>query len=422
MFKFSTLAFSFVLLCLQGLNAQIKSHSFSLLGAKGHASETHNVVGKRSLSDDRPQLIVHQNYEQDSGKWRTFRDTTHTTYYTNGMVSSERNVFPSDWGTYENYNEYQYDGAGRLIKEVYFSIDPNTSKYDTSSITEYKYERDILIERTYSWRSPGTTTWEDWNQSRYDYLLQSGTDMVSSVVTESRSKDDLNWSKEQRIFIEYGADSKPKKLTLEIWDQDESRFIEGAVYDTISWRTWVKNDHQVEKGEFNMVEGSVMFLGGGRMRLRRTYDSKGNNTAEYTYFINTTDSVLSEGTKYEYTYDSEGRTLSRNETNWSEDSMRYLPYQINYYYDYYAPTALSCEKLNVTATLFPNPATDVITFIFSGETTSQLQLIDMVKGQIVHAQTITSAEPVSIESLPSGTYIYTIQNGQNKFQGTLLKQ
>lgn len=389
------------------IQAQQKSKAFQLPSTTTKKESPVNQVQKRSLNEDRPQRIVRSQWDQDSADFLYFKDTTHVTYYTNGLTSSERVVFPNAWGTYTNYTEYLYNGDGNLIKETYFTVNQDGTK-DTSSVLEYDYENDILVFKRYLWRNPSSTVWEDFEESRFTYTLKPNTNLVSQVILEFRSKNDPTWEKQQRTSFEYQSNGLPKKLTLDMWDSDEQKYVQAGVYDTIVWHKWIKNHHQLEDVEFSMVEGAVIFLGMGRIRMRAQYDQQGNKIKETTHFINGTDSVLSDATQHIFTYDSEGRSLTQLEKYWDSESDAYINQSFYEYFDYYTPTALKTRNLNLNASVYPVPTTDKLFVTFSGETQARLILREMSSGKITLETEIYSGEGVSIIEMNSGIYTYEL--------------
>lgn len=402
------------------VNAQHKIKPFQIASQAVSNNHQPSNIQKRSVSEDRPQRIVRSQYDQDSADFLYFKDTTHVTYYTNGLQSSERVVFPNALGTYTNYTEYLYNGGGNMIKETYFTVNKDGSK-DTSSVTAYDYDNDILVFKRYLWRNPSSTVWEDFEESRFTYTLKPNTNLVSQVTQEFRSNNDPAWEKQQRTSFEYQSNGLPKKLTLEFWDSEEKKYSQAGVYDTIVWHKWIKNHHQLDDVEFSMVEGSVIFLGMGRIRLRAQYDTYGNKTQETTYLINGSDSVLSDATQNIFTYDSKGRTLTQLEKYWDSESEAYINQSFYEYFDYYTPTALKTHNLNLNASVYPVPTTDQLFVTFSGETKAQLMLREMSSGKIILESEICSGEGVSIVELNAGIYTYELHTPQGVAVGKWIK-
>lgn len=403
-----------------GAQAQNKFNPLQLGLKRAPLHQEEVSIVKRSINEDRPQRIVRSQWDMDSMDWLYFKDTTHKTYYTNGFESSERVVFPNSWGTYTTYTEFMYDGAGRLTKETYFTVNEDGSK-DTSSVTEYTYDSDILVFKRYLWRSSGSTEWEEAEETRYSYELVPNTDLVSVATAESRSSNEPLWAKEQRTFFEYNSSGFPSKLRLEVWDEDDERFIEAGVYDTIVWHKWVKNDHTLEYSEPAMVEGLVIFLGMGRMRFRSIYDEHNNLVQDYTYYVNATDSVLSEASQNVYTYDSEGRTLTQLEKYWDSDEEDYINESYYEYFDYYSPTALELKKVELTGSVYPNPVADELHIRFNQGESAQLVLKEMHTGREVYSKSVESNEAIQLEGLSSGMYLYHLKNNAGIISGKLIK-
>ena len=402
------------------VSAQQKIKPFQMASQVASKNQQPSNIQKRSVSEDRPQRIVRSQWNQDSADFLYFKDTTHRAYYTNGLQSSDRVVYPNAVGEFTTYTEFMYNGDGNLIKETYFTVNGDGTK-DTSSVTEYDYKNDILVFQRYLWRNSSSTVWEDFEETRFSYELKPGTDLVSRVTMEFRTKDEPAWEKQQRTLFEYQTNGLPKKLTLEFWDSDEQKYMQAAVYDTIVWHKWIKNQPQLEDIEFVMVEGSVIFLGMGRIRLRAQFDEHGNKIQETTYFLNGTDSVMSDATQNVFIYDSEGRTLTQLEKYWDSESDAYINQSFYEYFDFYTPTALKNQKISLNAAVYPNPAADQLFVTFSGETKAHLILRELNSGKVLLESDLYSGEGVSIIGLNTGIYTYELQTPEGVQFGKCIK-
>jgi hypothetical protein len=402
------------------VNAQQKIKPFQMASQVASKNQQPSNIQKRSVNEDRPQRIVRSQWNQDSADFLYFKDTTHRAYYTNGLQSSDRVVYPNAVGQFTTYTEFMYNGDGNLIKETYFTVNGDGTK-DTSSLTEYDYVNDILVFTRYLSRNSSSTVWEDFEENRFSYELKPGTDLVSRVVKEYRTKDYPTWVKQQRTSFDYQSNGLPKKLKLEFWDSDEEKYMEAGVYDTIIWHKWIKNEHQLEDAEFTMVEGSIFFLGTGRIRLRAQFDKYGNKTQESTYSLHGTDSVMSDATQNIFTYDSKGRALTQLEKYWDSDTEAYLNQSYYEYFDYFTPTALKNLKINLNAAVYPNPAVDQLFVTFSGETKAHLILRELSSGKVLLESDLYSGEGVSIIGLNTGIYTYELQTLEGAQFGKCIK-
>ena len=402
------------------VNAQHKIKPFQI--ASQAASNNHQPLNiqKRSVNEDRPQRIVRSQWNQDSADFLYFKDTTYRAYYTNGLQSSDRVVYSNNMGLSNTYTEFMYNGDGNLIKETSFTVNGDGTK-DTSSVSEYDYENDILVFTRSQFRNSSNTGWEDFEENRFLYELKPGTDLVSRVTQEYRTKDYPTWGNQQRTSFEYQTNGLPKKLTLEFWDSDKEKFMEAGVYDTIIWHKWIKNHHQLEDAEFAMVEGYIFFLGTGRIRLRAQFDEYGNKTQESTYSLNGSDSVLSDATQNILTYDSKGRTLTQLEKYWNSDTVAYINQSYYEYFDYYTPTALKNDKISLNAAVYPIPAADQLFVTFSGETKAHLILRELSSGKVLLESNLYSGEGVSIIGLNPGIYTYELHTPQGAQFGKCIK-
>ncbi len=402
-------------------HAQSKMDNWDFVKKEKNPNTKNASLLKRSLNQDRPQRIVRSQWDTDSADWLFYKDTTFNTYYTNGQQSSERVVFPSEWSTYTTYTEYMYDGAGRMIRETYFTVKDEDGSKDTSSMTDYIYKGDVLQSQIYKWRSEGSTEWEEIEETRHTASFVPNTDLVATVYTEFRSSDNPIWEKQQRVFFEYNSDGTPKKITMEMWEESEQNYLQAAVYDSIVWKNWIKNDHTLENSEFIMVEGSVIFLGMGRIRLRCVYDEHDNIEKEITYFLNQTDSIISDGTLNTYTYDAQGRTLTQLEKYWDEDEMDYVNESYFEFFDYYAPTALDIDNIDFSAIVYPNPAQDKLHIKLEGLNNAQLVIRDLITGKSLINTEIQSEYNLWLEGFHSGMYTYEIHSEKAVRSGKWIK-
>jgi len=402
-------------------HAQSKMGNWDFVKKEKNPNTKNASLLKRSSDQDRPQRIVRSQWNNDSADWLYFKDTTFKSYYTNGLQSSERVVFPSEWSTYTTYTEYMYDGAGRMIRETYFTVKDEDGSKDTSSMTDYIYNGDVLQSQIYKWRSAGSTEWEEIEETRHTASFVPNTDLVATVYTEFRSSDNPIWEKQQRLFFEYNSKGAPNKITKEMWEESEQNYLQAAVYDSIVWKNWIKNDHTLENSEYIMVEGSVLFLGMGRIRLRCVYDEHDNIEKEITYFLNQTDSIISDGTLNTYTYDAQGRTLTQLEKYWDEDEMDYVNESYFEFFDYYAPTALDIDNIDFSANVYPNPAQDKLYIKLEGLNIAQLVIRDLITGKSLINTEIQSEYNLSLEGFHSGMYTYEIHSEKGVRSGKWIK-
>lgn len=402
-------------------HAQSKMGNWDFVKKEKNPNTKNALLLKRSSDLDRPQRIVRSQWDNDSADWLYFKDTTFKSYYTNGQQSSERVVFPSEWGTYTTYTEYMYDGAGRMIRETYFTVKDEDGSKDTSSMTDYIYNGDVLQSQIYKWRSEGSTEWEEIEETRHTASFVPNTDLVATVYTEFRSSDNPVWEKQQRLFFEYNSKGAPNKITMEMWEESEQNYLQAAVYDSIVWKNWIKNDHTLENSEYILVEGSVLFLGMGRIRLRCVYDEHDNIEKEITYFLNQTDSIISDGTLNTYTYDAQGRTLTQLEKYWDEDEMDYVNESYFEFFDYYAPTALDIDNIDFSANVYPNPAQDKLHIKLEGLNNAQLVIRDLITGKSLVNTEIESEYNLSLEGFNSGMYTYEIHSEKGVRSGKWIK-
>ena len=170
-----------------------------------------------------------------------------------------------------------------------------------------------------------------------------------------------------------------------------------------------------------MVEGSVLFLGMGRIRLRCVYDEHDNIEKEITYFLNQTDSIISDGTLNTYTYDAQGRTLTQLEKYWDEDEMDYVNESYFEFFDYYAPTALDIDNIDFSANVYPNPAQDQLHIKLEGLNNAQLVIRDLITGKSLINTEIQSEYNLSLEGFHSGMYTYEIHSEKGVRSGKWIK-
>lgn len=86
------------------------------------------------------------------------------------------------------------------------------------------------------------------------------------------------------------------------------------------------------------------------------------------------------------------------------------------------PTGISGYSLRNSSVVYPNPATDNISFYLPASITSAYISIRDIRGQTLLHNTIKNNGSVNIATLPGGLYIVTIQSDQYLKMEKLIKQ
>ena len=268
---------------------------------------------------------------------------------------------------YASKQEYTYDNNNYLVSWLYSVWDNQGSEWKTNSKSEYTNDDEgkLLNELEYSWNA------------------QSG-----------------EWELEGKILCDYDGNGRLVTKSFFHWDETAS--------------DWVGNyqDEYVYDAEGNVAEfydhdwddesGGWVFYGMGSLTFDNSYAFDDLilpfENEEMEDGVNIFTHMLTEAVFSEY-----------NGSSWEDDENVKL---------YYSSMEVGIrENQQLTATVYPNPATDYVTFrLDNGPQKMQLEIIDMY-GKIVLSQELFNGGQVMVQQLKPAFYFYRLID-VNKVVGT----
>jgi hypothetical protein len=289
-------------------------------------------------------------------------------------------LYTATWGSGKVYTGHSYSsGAESIVYQNIVAVhnEEYFNPYDLVGSSEDFFAGgafNILLQ-------PAYTDYEMHHVFYNEEMVYAGTTYVQQIV-----KDDAN--NEISEIIKLGATEIAK-----------------TVYKQLANGGWSKTEYEM---------GVVTF------QTTKEYDSHGLLIREYR--IGTDD-----GGKFEYEttyvieYDTQGRPTKCTKTR-TETETGYAHVEGETYTEWVVKGSTGIESIATSSlSVYPNPATDyiVIDNIFAG---TDITISD-VSGRTVYKQTAAgNKETLSVASLAKGIYLLTLQTGNNKSVGKIIKK
>ncbi len=351
-------------------------------------------------------------YDTDLGEnWSGDKYLSTYTYDDNGNISAylefSWNETAGEWYTDAYYRElYTYDDDGNITQ--YIASEGVSGTWTPLEKGEATYnDYGYVTKDNYVYNS-NTSSWDKLSV----YAKSYDSNGYLTMLTVS-SRDDVNsdWS------VMYGlitsTDSDHHILSYAAYDGDPND----------------SNSNIGEKGFWTYTNGNISTV------EYQVEDESGNWYAEdrNEYFYDTNysisqilmPSISNECFKPETEVNSEFSNKITEFYNYDidEESGNLIATEkFTYIYtDLTTPTSIE-EAEEVSIKLYPNPAYNNVTISFSStNNTANIQLFDMV-GKVVLDKEISSEEPINIENLKSGIYLYNIVVDGKSQSGKLFKK
>lgn len=302
---------------------------------KSRIDNKHVTVITNAYSDGKLASLSYAEDEQTTVS-RTF------TYNAAGLVSSMSESIksgPMDDGEYFEYSVeymYEYDGAGRLVKEM----------IDEYSVIEYEYDSYGNLTKT-----TNRNAWGDYAViSVYENTLDSENRVIKSIITES---DNFTGAEDITYTVSYTYDTEGRVATETYEDEDGTSVI-SYTYDSYGNAVEIEMSEMSERSYESVFEwvydadGNVVSMrqeeSDGSVYLNE-YDKFGNVTKhtvqmdgdtvrEIVFSCNEAGAVVREEYYYdgvlentvEYFYDSEGREIKTVRKEVAYDAVETVEY------------------------------------------------------------------------------------------------
>jgi hypothetical protein len=324
--------------------------------------------------------------------------------------------------TLRNQNQMVYlrDAHNHYNGWVYHQWNENTTKWDTAKgwyqKFEYNYLGDITEAHVYSsdWQHPGTWIVTD---EKYD-LNPDGSIKLMRIYDSKGALTDsvvLNWNSYNKAFIDHYGEYSPaaggdKQDLIRWYNKDQSGnwtltqsldakydangnvLNKAGFYNDNGTRTDYKYTYAYGTDGVKMLEVDSVLQSGTwhesyRYDLSRVYDT--NNKLVSESFTEKDNGVITNGSKYEYTYEVETSI---------------------------APVAQS------HISLFPNPAVNSVCYMIPGTSGNARISVCDVTGRVLKTEIQNTAQgSIDLSACQPGTYFILIHTGNASYSARVIK-
>lgn len=387
------------------------------------------------------------------------------------------------WGTH-NKLQYEYDGSGRMILSTHYNFDPGTNDivpdyqnqytYDNlnrfSEIIRYNWNVDssdfILSHKhvysygtnqlvdtllRYNWYSYSST----WGEITRKFYTYNSSDLLTLELT--RGWDFINsvWVNGQKTEYVYNSNNK---LTLKLthhWQSNNwfsggketftytsNNLVDTATIftkdaSTNSFKPFLKKGFLYDAQDRMVDQTDVMWNSAQSIWYifdRTTYQYNNDNdiseimryqgdfTVPWIRKIPTYNTQISESELKlppQFSFNkmktgTDGHTFRISDSTWHSNYTETL-----YYSDIYV--SIADIEISNEVTVYPNPASQFITFKTAHHTGNVSLLIMTINGAVVMNKQITPNEMVALNALSTGQYVYQLFDGKKHYTGTFIK-
>ncbi|MGM0619751.1 MAG: T9SS type A sorting domain-containing protein [Bacteroidota bacterium] len=424
--------------------------------------QTQNVL--KPIIDASNLLLKHseaKNYL--TGNNELFLKNAAATQKIDSTVMRGRVAGETEW-EYLWKEEFHWD-ASHQSTWIEKEWDENSGNLYVSAETVTEYDNEGRVEVLYnSYRNePGEDLFLEGKMvPEYD------SERLESVQYFASEDDGENWLLELEVFYTYN--NSGKLIEIEYWNLEDSDLLL-SMRNTMSYN---ESGQQTQSQTFYMMEGEEVLFS----ETDFEYNNSGQLVNEIDWSLNLTTLQLEKSSRTATEYNALGDILAETYFNWDESSETWLeddkdeytyntidfsdvlfPYSVFMYefigvempnftgkavaeingytwvdndwvqvenqIFYYSSIDASNVELteNNDFTVYPNPATDYITFSWAGNQQHLLLEVFKVDGVKMLEQQVSSGQNIQLENLESGVYLYKMKNeNETLFSGKLVKQ
>jgi hypothetical protein len=409
-------------------------------------------ISQKALYHKLDSLIETSN---DFGPWVT-QNKLEYEYDSSGrmMLSNHYSKDPTTNDIVPNYQmQYTYDHLNRFSELFNYDWNNDSSDYILSEKFVYSYGTNQLVDTIvgYNW-NPNNSIWFEVSQKTYTY---DQSDLLILNLTLGMDIINQVWKNSKKIESVYNSNKKLERKSTLSWDSNswDSTRKEINTYTSnnlIDTTTFFNKDASTNSLKPYLKRG---FLYDTQDRIVDQTDVWWNNAQSFWYIFDrmtyqyNNDNDISEIMRYQGdftvpwirripTYNSQipeselklppNYSFNKMKTGtdghmfWLSDSSWHSNYtETLYYSDLY----VSIKDLEISneVTVYPNPASNFITFKTENHTGNLSLLIMSINGAIVVNKQITPGQMVSLNPLTNGQYVYQLFDGKKHYTGTFIK-
>ena len=382
--------------------------TFTTLQWKGGSGIYENDTKVEYYYDASNRLYRTINLAWVNGKWENV-SKEESSWNANGLLLQDDSYIWNGQWNQNGYTEYKYDSSDNLIELANYSF--NFSSLSWQYLIKYEWLYDSLNRETseiYLTHDSTFTSWVNYSkiESYYDSLNrvnhQKFFDWNNTLMQfDSISQKDVSYNNMNQVINQ----------TIQFWDTGSSAYINAFKLDY----TPDVNGNILEFVEYTWdIPGSNWEP---NIKNESTFDQF-SNWLTYRSSI-WSDSSWFEYSKLLYTYDMD-YDLLHFEAHTKADTAS--PWVQNYQADYYYSPLLGLASYdNLHFQLFPNPSSGEIHIRFMDGRTepAEFSLINL-HGSEVYAKIFFGDCRVDLTHLPTGVYVYILEQDGKVFNGRLV--
>lgn len=384
----------------------------------------------RTMQPNTTMVRLDSSIAMDSTFWDSTYSSVHRTidiyeYNSEGKVIKDSVFFKENNQprALDAKTEYEYDANGRLVKAKSYWDESNGSLLQ-QSVTSFVYNTsNNLVSEAIEVMTNGDTAISNYTYDANNQLIVQ--------LSEYKSSDTTNWTYSKAVYNFDAAGRRNKfeafngqnPAQLSIWLRDTLLYNANNKVDSV-WTFRFQNGNPVPDSKSgHLYDGN----GNNYLSQKNIYDTASNswhfykkNESQYNlnylannmlpywpaiWWFNSWDIFYTNVPDQDNVYD-----FNNNTNTWA------LSKKTNYYY---SPMEITSTKTASTsqASLYPNPATNVLNVQLSGNATEgQISLYDAQGRRVLNQTVSTQQSTLDLQALPQGMYFYRLQTDGQKLQ------
>ena len=402
--------------------------------------------------------LVYQDFDEFMNDWFEYYKNEYT-YNSNGMVLNEigySNIDgKGDWIPSYKY-EYIYLIDDMPVEEFRYDFDDLANEWVNSWKYLYEYDENgnMIMEISFGWDT-------DFNQWVFEYKEEYSYNSSSDIELHSHYTWNFEvgqWYYASKQEYTYDENGNLVFRLFSIWDNESSQWLGNNKSDFINDEDGILQNEMEYMWNLQLSEWELAY------KQDYEYNTNGN-LVSVSYFQ--WDEIANDwigNYKEEYVYDADGNVAEFYDHGWDEESGQWVfdfkssfTFDNSYAYDdlvlpfdfeedsedngvnlfnhmiteavsneyngslwenqekiglYYSSIEVGIHEYQMlSVTVYPNPATDFVSFrLDEGPQKMQLEIIDMF-GKVVLNQQISNAQQVSVKQLNPALYFYRLNDG-----------
>lgn len=306
---------------------------------------------------------------------------------------------------------YHYNPSGLKTKEQAQIFDTISGNWNTDQEITWQYNDDglMLMQHTKVWRDQGT--WRDslWISYTYNELNQ-----LTTRISETWNLAGF-WQNTQRFDQTFDPNGNLSEVYQYAWNAQQEQWItQYRQFHTYNEQQLLTEKlQQYWESDFNTWINLDLTI--------YQYNSMGLRTSILQQFWDAFGYFWFNTASYTYTYNDEGNRLEFLFRFWDEESSQWINiYKDVNWWSYFEPSAINSPDSPVIS-IFPNPASGVIsirtTVPFAD---GYLEIFD-IAGQLVFSSRLSNGTtPVDISAVAKGTHFIRLTLDGREFTSKIL--